>query len=92
MNDLEADLLIANAKIKQLEEQLSKLQPANEPLTLEELSEMSDTDWVWVMFPELAPEESGWHRAKRLYDTYSKSHYSKTWLAYRRKPEWSENE
>lgn len=34
MNDLKADLLIANAKIKQLEEQLSKLQPANEPLTL----------------------------------------------------------
>ena len=67
-------------------------QPANEPLTLDDLSKLSNTDWVWVVFPELASDESGWYRAKRLYDTYSKSHYGKTWIAYRRPPERSKNE
>lgn len=67
----------------------SRMQPEEEtaPLTLEELRGMSDTDWVWVVFPELPRCEDGWFRARQLYDTYSKAHYSKTWLAYRRPPE-----
>lgn len=63
------------------------LTPPNEPLTLEELREMSYTDWVWVVFPELPSEENGWVRASQLYRLYSHEHYGKTWLAYRRPPE-----
>lgn len=58
---------------------------SNEALTLEELRGMSNTDWVWVVFPELDPVESCWYRAKKLYTIYSHKNYSKTWLAYRRK-------
>ena len=64
-----------------------RAQPANEPITLNELRGMTDTDWVWLVFPEFPPEENGWHRAKRTYQTYSHEHYGKTWLAYRHKPE-----
>lgn len=58
----------------------------NEPLTLDELREMSNTDWVWVVFFELGQSENCWHRAKKLYDLFSHEHYGKTWLAYRRRP------
>lgn len=61
-------------------------EPPNEPLTLEELRGMSNKDWVWVVFPQLPPEENCWYRAKKLYDLYSHAHYGETWLAYRRKP------
>lgn len=69
------------------EYELALSQPSNEPLTLEELREMSYTDWVWVVFPELPSEENGWVRASQLYRRYSHEHYGKTWLAYRRPPE-----
>ncbi|WNX85233.1 hypothetical protein RWV98_02860 [Agathobaculum sp. NTUH-O15-33] len=71
-------------------EQVDALHAQNEdnpPLTLEELRGMSNTDLVWVVFPELPPEDNCWYRAKKLYDLYSHAHYGKTWLAYRRKPE-----
>ena len=63
----------------------------NEPLTLEQLREMSYTDWVWVVFPELPPEENGWIRASQIYRRYSHEHYGKTWIAYRRSPEGEVN-
>ena len=62
-------------------------QPSNEALTLEELREMSYTDWVWVVFPELPPEENCWYRASQLYNCYSHEHHGKTWIAYRCPPE-----
>lgn len=61
----------------------------NRPLTLEELREMSYTDWVWAVFPELPSEENEWVRASQLYRRYSHEHYGKTWIAYRRPPEVS---
>lgn len=52
MNDLEADLLIANAKIKQLEQQLAasqrETQAAAEFIT--SLREDSDGDWGDLVF------------------------------------------
>lgn len=65
--------------------------PENKPLTLEQLSKLTNDDWVWVEFPELDKSESLWHRAKRLYDVYSHENYGKTWIAYARKPEQEEN-
>lgn len=65
------------------------LTPSNEPLTLEELRKMSYIDWVWVIYPELPPEENEWFRASELYKRYSHEHYGKTWIAYRRQPEVS---
>lgn len=62
----------------------------NAPLKLEELREMSNTDWVWVVFPGLDKSENCWYRAKKLFDLYSHEHYGKTWLAYRRPPERGE--
>lgn len=59
----------------------------NRPLTLEELREMSYTDWVWAVFPELPSEENEWVRASQLYRRYSHEHYGKTWIAYRCPPE-----
>ena len=69
-----------------------RAEPDNEPLTLDELREMGETDWVWLTFPELTPEESGWYRAKRTYMIYSHEHYGKTWLAYRSKPKEAQDE
>ena len=69
-----------------------RAQPANKPLTLGELREMGETDWVWLTFPELTPEESGWYRAKRTYMIYSHEHYGKTWLAYRSEPKEEQDE
>lgn len=64
--------------------------PENKPLTLDELSKLTNDDWVWVEFPELNKSESLWYRAKRLYDVYSHENYGKTWLAYARKPKQEE--
>lgn len=55
-------------------------------LTLKQLSKMTDVDWIWLDFPELPPEEGGWHRAKRTYMVYSHKDYGKTWLAYNSGP------
>ena len=73
------------------QEAMPTLTPPNEPLTLEQLREMSYTDWVWVVFPELPPEENGWIRASQIYRRYSHEHYGKTWIAYRRSPEGEVN-
>ena len=70
---------------------VDEMTPPNEALTLEELREMSYTDWVWVVFPELPSEENGWVRASQLYRRYSHEHYGKTWIAYRRPPEGEAN-
>lgn len=67
--------------------ELALSQPSNEPLTLDELRGMSYTDWVWVVFPKLPPEESEWYRASQLYNRFSHEHYGETWIAYRRPPE-----
>lgn len=72
-----------------LAEHMPTLTPPIEPLTLEQLREMSYTDWVWVVFPELPPEENEWVRASQLYSRYSHEHYGKTWIAYHRPPEVS---
>ena len=61
------------------------------PLTLDELREMGKTDWVWLTFPELPSEESGWYRAKQVYATYSHKHYGETWIAYSTKPKEDAN-
>lgn len=70
-------------------DEMPTLTPPNEPLTLKELREMSYTDWAWVVFPELPPEENKWVRASQLYSRYSHEYYGKTWIAYRRPPEVS---
>ena len=59
----------------------------NKALTLEQLREMSYTDWVWAVFPELPPEENEWIRASQIYRRYPHESYGKTWIAYRRPPE-----
>lgn len=61
------------------------------PLTLEQLREMGKTDWVWLTFPELPSEESGWYRAKQVYATYSHKHYGETWIAYCSRPKEAAN-
>ena len=66
------------------------LTPPNEPLTLEQLREISYTDWVWAVFPELPPEENEWIRASQIYRRYPHESYGKTWIACRRPPEGEE--
>lgn len=61
-------------------------QEQNEPLTLEQLSKMSKTDWVWVVFPELEREEDMWEKAKYMYNLFSHENYGKTWIAYAHEP------
>ena len=77
-----------------------RAQPANEPLTIDELREM-DGEPVFVASPGV--EEYGhWGIVCGVDDTagrtlylrgdYSCHDYGKTWLAYRRPPERSEND
>jgi hypothetical protein len=77
-----------------------RAQPANEPLTIDELREM-DGEPVFVASPGV--EEYGhWGIVCGVDDTagrtlylrgdYSCHDYGKTWLAYRRQPEGSEND
>lgn len=82
-------------------EALNALDTENEPLTLEQLREM-DREPVWIDERE-EPEYSGWYivywdRGKYLVLQSITTHgllmdeYGKTWLAYRRPPERSEND
>ena len=81
-------------------------QPANEPLTLDELRGM-DGEPVWCEYINLqgARRDRKWCICHTIYgdiqpmDGYAEGGtdtsaicYGKTWLAYRRKPERSEND
>ena len=68
----------------------STLTPPNEPLTLEELGEMSYTDWVWLEFPREKPSDNCWERGWKAYRLYSHERYGVSWIAYRRPPEGEE--
>ena len=63
-----------------------RAQPANEPLTLEQLKEM-DKNPVWI--EDIPRKYARWQifDSKIPWDNYS--NYGKTWVAYRRKPEES---
>ena len=63
------------------------LTPPNEPLTLDELGEMSYTDWVWLEFPREKPSDNCWERGWKAYRLYSHERYGVSWIAYRRPPE-----
>ena len=62
----------------------------NEPLTLDELGEMSYTDWVWLEFPREKPSDNCWERGWKAYRLYSHERYGVSWIAYRRPPEGEE--
>lgn len=64
----------------------------NEPLTLDELGEMSYTDWVWLEFPREKPSDNCWERGWKAYRLYSHERYGVSWIAYRRPPEGEEEE
>ena len=66
------------------------LTPPNEPLTLDELGEMSYTDWVWLEFPREKPSDNCWERGWKAYRLYSHERYGVSWIAYRRPPEGDE--
>ena len=68
----------------------STLTPPNEPLTLDELGEMSYTDWVWLEFPREKPSDNCWERGWKAYRLYSHERYGVSWIAYRRPPEGEE--
>ena len=63
----------------------------NEPLTLDELGEMSYTDWVWLEFPREKPSDNCWERGWKAYRLYSHERYGVSWIAYRRHPEGEED-
>ena len=63
----------------------------NEPLTLDELGEMSYTDWVWLEFPREKPSDNCWERGWKAYRLYSHERYGVSWIAYRRPPEGEGN-
>lgn len=86
----EISIFSLSLAISALREKMERENP--KPLALDELQEMGETDWVWLTFPELTPEESGWYRAKRTYATYSHRHYGETWLAYRSEPKEAQDE
>lgn len=69
------------------------LTPSNEPLTLDELEELSQTytNWVWLVFLTVPQEENCWERACKAYALHERRLYGKTWLAYRRPPEGEED-
>ena len=62
----------------------------NKPLTLDELGEMSYTDWVWLEFPREKPSDNCWERGWKAYRLYSHERYGVSWIAYRRPPEGEE--
>lgn len=68
----------------------STLTQPNEPLTLDELREMSYTDWVWLEFPGEKPSDNCWERGWKAYRLYSHERYGVSWIAYRRPPEGEE--
>ena len=68
-----------------IERQPTLTQP-NEPLTLDELGEMSYTDWVWLEFPREKPSDNCWERGWKAYRLYSHERYGVSWIAYRRPP------
>ena len=68
----------------------STLTQPNEPLTLDELGEMSYTDWVWLEFPREKPSDNCWERGWKAYRLYSHERYGVSWIAYRRPPEGEE--
>lgn len=70
----------------------STLTQPNEPLTLDELGEMSYTDWVWLEFPREKPSDNCWERGWKAYRLYSHERYGVSWIAYRRPPEGEEEE
>lgn len=73
-----------------IERQPTLTQP-NEPLTLDELGEMSYTDWVWLEFPREKPSDNCWERGWKAYRLYSHERYGVSWIAYRRPPEGEED-
>ena len=65
-----------------------RAQPANEPLTLDELRKVKWYEPVYVKFKHAIPDKAG----SNLYDCLcyigaSASNYGKTWIAYRCPPE-----
>lgn len=72
--------------IRAINETPTLTQP-NEPLTLDELGEMSYTDWVWLEFPREKPSDNCWERGWKAYRLYSHERYGVSWIAYRRPPE-----
>ena len=78
---------------------LRRAQPANDPLTLEQLRKMYDEP-VWVVcgiyadwrIPEFI-DEGGYKGFIKFTDRSAEpiSDYGKNWIVYRRKPEGSEN-
>ena len=73
--------------IRLLIERQPILTQPNEPLTLDELGEMSYTDWVWLEFPREKPSDNCWERGWKAYRLYSHERYGVSWIAYRRPPE-----
>src|SRR5574344_891783 len=82
-----------------------RAQPANEPLTLDEMNAL-DHDPIYVLHTGGKWTMNGWHIATASsYQNHGRcdleidngnttidmQNYGKTWLAYRRKPEGSEN-
>lgn len=94
------DVLIKAADIKEL------MRPSNEPLTLDEMNTL-DHEPIYVLHTGGKWTMNGWHIATASsYQNHGRcdleidngntiidmQNYGKTWLAYRRKPEGSENE
>ena len=72
---------------------------SNEPLTLEQLREAKDGAPLWMAYEDGAYGEWGLVCYNRdsftvvgLHEHHKPDDYGKTWLAYRRKPERSEQE
>ena len=87
-NDQQSADVISDV-ILQLDD-MPTLTPPNEPLTLDELGEMSYTDWVWLEFPREKPSDNCWERGWKAYRLYSHERYGVSWIAYRRPPEGEE--
>ena len=84
-NDIQGAEIISDV-ILQLDDMPTLTQP-NKPLTLDELGEMSYTDWVWLEFPREKPSDNCWERGWKAYRLYSHERYGVSWIAYRRPPE-----
>ena len=76
-----------------------RAQPANEPLTLEQLREEKDGAPLWMAYEDGAYGEWGLVCYNRdsftvvgLHEHHKPDDYGKTWLAYRRKPRKGGNE
>ena len=80
-NDIQGAEIISDV-ILQLDDMPTLTQP-NKPLTLDELGEMSYTDWVWLEFPREKPSDNCWERGWKAYRLYSHERYGVSWIAYR---------